>query len=164
MAHKFDPSNIRKLDDPERRKILPPEEILKLIGLKPGDRMIDIGAGSGYFSIPAARMVGNEGLVTAVDDSGEMIKVLESRVKSSSVANIQVIQSREYDFKTEGNLYDYALLCAVLHEVEDKVRFLLEAKRVLMQGGRLAVIDWQKSRWKKDRLLRIGLILWTLLT
>ena len=149
MTHKFDPSNIRKLDDPERRKVLPPDEILMLSGLKPGDSMIDIGAGSGYFTFPAALIVGIKGLVTAVDISEEMIKILDSRVKSSAIANIRLIQSREYDFMTEMNRYDYALMCTVLHEVEDKGRLLNEAGRVLRRGGRLTVVEWLKKPMDK---------------
>ncbi len=57
MAHKFNVKDMQKLDSPERRKILPPEETLIKIGLNKNQIFIDIGCGIGYFSIPASKLL-----------------------------------------------------------------------------------------------------------
>lgn len=150
MAHKFNPANIGKLDNPERKKILPPEEILLRTGLKPGDTMIDIGAGSGYFSIPASGIAGEHGRIIAVDSSAEMIHILEQRVSGSIARNIEIVHSEEYDLKAGENRSDFAFICIVLHEIEDKLRFLKSVFNVMKPGSRLAIIEWI------DRLMEIG--------
>jgi ubiquinone/menaquinone biosynthesis C-methylase UbiE len=144
MAHRFNPSQIYKLENPERRKILPPEEILSRLGLSEGDVMFDIGAGTGYFSIPASRIVGDEGGVLAVDSSRTMIRDLRARVKKSGARNIKIIRSLDYDFKTGEVLSDFILLSTVLHEVDDKIRFCRNAQNAMKPGSRLAVIEWSK--------------------
>jgi len=95
MPHKFDPQHMAKLD--ERKKILPPKEILLELGLKAGEVMIDIGAGSGYFSIPAVEIVGEKGGVIAVDNSKEMINELSTRVGKSGSGNIEIVLSAEQE-------------------------------------------------------------------
>lgn len=63
MAEKFNVAQRHKLDNPRRREILPPEETLSSFGLPPGAIMADIGCGIGYFTFPAARLLGPEGKV-----------------------------------------------------------------------------------------------------
>jgi len=144
MAHRFNPSQIYKLENPERRKILPPEEILIELGLCAGDIMLDIGAGTGYFSIPASRIVGADGRVLAVDSSKTMIRDLRARVKKSGARNIKIIHSLDYNFMTGKVFSDFILVSTVLHEVDDKIRFCRAVQDVMKPGSRLAVIEWSK--------------------
>jgi precorrin-6B methylase 2 len=95
MPHKFNPHNMKKLE--ERKKILPPGKVLMELALSRGDVMVDVGAGSGYFSIPASEIVGEKGRVIAVDNSKEMIQELKSRTKALGIENIEIIVSNEYD-------------------------------------------------------------------
>lgn len=145
MTHKFDPIHMNRLDSPERRTILPPEEILHKLALSLGNNFLDIGAGLGYFSIPAARIVQHQGKVVAVDTSLELLAELRRRVAASGLDNIEVVHSDEYDFFVPENAFDQALISTVLHEVEDKPRFLGAAWKALKPGGQLAVIDWIKK-------------------
>ncbi len=145
MPHKFNPADIGKLDNPKRRSMLPPEEVLTLSGLKPGDRMIDIGAGSGYFSLPASVITGPEGHVTAVDSSPEMVAHMKERFGEAQVSNMEIILSGEYDFAVGDKKFDFAFISTVLHEIEDKERFLKMVYGVLASGGRVAVVEWVKE-------------------
>jgi ubiquinone/menaquinone biosynthesis C-methylase UbiE len=145
MPHKFNPANIDRLDNPERKIILPSMDILLKLGLRPDDVMIDIGAGTGYFSIPASKIVGNKGRVYAVDNSAEMIEVLKSRVAESGAKNITIIISEEYDLKLDDCIADLALMCTVLHEIDDKRRFLMAVQRIMKAKSRLAIIEWSKK-------------------
>lgn len=149
MTHKFDITQKSKLDNPKRRELLPVKQVLENIELKADEIFADIGCGIGYFSIPAAEIIGSLGKVYAVDVETEMLKELESRRIEHNIENIQVIHSEEYDLKLEDQLVSLAFLCTVLHEVEDKPRFLKEAKRILRKAGSIAIVEWIKrtSDW-----------------
>jgi ubiquinone/menaquinone biosynthesis C-methylase UbiE len=157
MPHKFDPHNMAKLE--ERRKIMPPGDILLVLGLKSGETMIDIGAGSGYFSLPASEIVGEKGNVIAIDTSKEMIEELASQVKKSSAQNITVVLSQEYDLAVEDNQSDFAFICTVLHEIEDKILFLKAVRNVMKPNSKLAIVEWAKKPMEKGPPLqdRIGM-------
>ena len=77
MTHKFKVSEKQKLDNPERRAFLPPEETLRKLGLQPGEIMADIGCGIGYFTFPAASIVGPNVKVFALDVAPEMLAEVE---------------------------------------------------------------------------------------
>lgn len=149
MVHKFNIKEMHKLDSFERRKVLPPEEILIKAGLKNKDIFIDIGCGIGYFSIPASRIIGEGGKVFALDTSSEMLEEFEKRINERNIKNITPILSDPYRFPLESNVGTFALISNVLHEVEDKISFLNETNRVLRVCGILCIIEWQKK--KTDR-------------
>ena len=142
MAHKFDPNKSHKLDSEERRKILPPEKTLKKCGLKPGDVAADIGCGTGYFTLPAARIVGEGGRVFAVDTSLRMLDELSRKMEGEELPNVEVVHSEEYRIPLEKGSCTFVLLSAVLHEVVNKRKFLCEVKELLRPEGTLAVLEW----------------------
>lgn len=145
MTHKFNVNNKSKLDNPRRREMLPVNQVLNEIGLKAADNFADIGCGIGYFSIPAAAVIGEKGMVYALDVEPEMIEELDKKIEENSLSNIETLITEEYDFKLEEKSISYAFMCTVLHEIEDKVRFINEAKRILTDGGKIAIIEWIKS-------------------
>ncbi|WP_297058852.1 methyltransferase domain-containing protein [Thermosulfurimonas sp.] len=143
MAHRFDPREKHKLESPERRRHLPPERVLELLELKPGETLLDLGCGTGYFALPAAQRVGPSGRVFAVDVEEEMLA--EVRKKASGIPQIELIRSETYRVPLPQAVAEAALLAFVLHEVEDPVRLLGEVRRLLKPGGRLLVLEWQKK-------------------
>ena len=144
--HKFNPENIGRLIGKEREIELPPETFLVEQGLKEGMVFADIGCGPGFFSIPAAKIVGSTGTVLAVDLQEEMLVELQKR---SSMQNIISIKSEENAIPIEDNKADLALLAFVLHEAVDKVAFLKELRRVIKEGGKALIVDWEKK--EEDR-------------
>ncbi len=115
------------------------------LGLKSNDVMIDIGAGTGDFSIPALKIVGTTGKVIAIDTSEAMLLELRKRIGSLDAQNLSIIQSQEYDLMVGDNSADFALICTVLHEIEDKITFLGKVRNVVKLGGRLAIVEWAKK-------------------
>ena len=143
--HKFDVNQRNKLDNPKRREFLPPYEILKKLGLQEGDIIADIGCGIGYFSIPAADIVGLKGIVYAMDVELEMVEETERWAAENGMTNIRPIVTDEYDMKVGDSTVSFAFACLVLHEVEDRIRFIREAKRILKDNGRIVIVEWIKK-------------------
>lgn len=154
MAHKFNPKNKGKLQSKERKENLPPGRILQAAGLQPGHHLIDIGCGVGFFSIPAAEMVTPGGKVYALDTSTEMTDFLTAELKASRIENVQVEKSNEYGFPLEDDTGDMLLMSMVLHEVEDKKMFLLEAYRILKNQGKIIIIEWEKKETEQGPPLK----------
>ena len=145
MAHKFSPRSMSKLDDPARAKLLPARIILVEAGLRLGQTLLDVGAGTGYFAFPASEIVGEKGRVIAVDVSDEMLEEIGKRVSEKKISNIETRKSMEYDVLIEPSTIDTALLAAVLHEIDDKERFIAMVAGTLKPGGSLCVVEWVKK-------------------
>jgi 2-polyprenyl-3-methyl-5-hydroxy-6-metoxy-1,4-benzoquinol methylase len=146
MAHIFDPEERHKLDNPDRRALMPPEETLVKAGIKPGDVILDVGCGMGYFSIPAAKMVGPKGLVYALDVSGVMLAELRSKIASNGIFNLHTLQTAQGKLTIPEADYTLTLLVNVLHEVDDKKTFLAAIGAALKPGAKLSVIEWKKAQ------------------
>ncbi|AGB40992.1 methylase involved in ubiquinone/menaquinone biosynthesis [Halobacteroides halobius DSM 5150] len=143
MTHKFDPKKKHKLLSEKRHQMLPPEETLQKLELKKGDVVADIGCGVGFFSVPAAKLVGNEGKVYAIDVVEEMLTELRKRKEEAE--NIVLVQGTEYSAEIADHAIDFMLISNVLHEIEDKNKFLQEYITKLSTKGRLALIEWKKK-------------------
>lgn len=134
-----------KLDSPKRREMLPIDKILSHMSLSETEKFADIGCGIGFFSIPAAEYIGQKGRVYALDVNQEMIQEVDNRIIENNITNIQTILSNDYNFILEDNSVSYAFICTVLHEIEEKERFINEAKRILNVNGRIAIIEFIKK-------------------
>ncbi len=143
-GHKFDAAHRAYLDSEERRAYLDPQKILKSFRLRAGMRVADIGTGTGFFAIPAAKLVGPRGHVYAIDLSPEMLEDLQAKLDRAKVGNLEALRSTEDRVPLPDASVDFAFLACVLHEL-DGPGTLLEARRVLRSGGRLGVVDWKKE-------------------
>jgi len=143
--HKFNIKNIEKLDNPERRKTMPPEETLLKFKVEDDGILLDVGCGVGYFTIPAAKLLENNKVI-GVDISPDMIDI--AREKAEGINNIEFKTSGEYSFPAENNSMKYVLISNVIHEVEDKIKYFAEVKRVLKEDGCFLIIDWDKRKMK----------------
>ncbi|OCL27390.1 methyltransferase [Orenia metallireducens] len=144
MVHKFDPKNKHKLDNPQRREVMPPKETLERLMLLEGDKVADIGCGIGYFTIPASKIVGKNGRIYAIDTSKEMLAYLNEEIQDNKIENIELIEAGEYDAKLKDNSLDFILISYVIHEIEDKDKFLENYLHKLKSRGKLAIIEWKK--------------------
>lgn len=128
---------------PIRRLIHNPESILRPY-IREGMTILDLGPGMGYFTIPIARMVGENGIVIAVDIQEEMLKKLQKRALHAGVAErIVLIQA---DTKSLGlNNYkgkiDFGLAFAVVHEVSDADTLFREVFISLKYGGKVLFVE-----------------------
>ncbi|MEB3102433.1 class I SAM-dependent methyltransferase [Ferviditalea candida] len=140
---RFDPSNLHKLDNPERRKALPPEQILGLLKLNETDIILDLGAGSGYFTIPAAQLT--KGQVYALEVEKRMLEALRERVDAEGLSNVELVEGAIEEIPLQDGLADHVIASLVLHEVEPLSKGLKEIQRMLKPGGNCLCLEWEKK-------------------
>ncbi|RII35519.1 class I SAM-dependent methyltransferase [Clostridium chromiireducens] len=145
MAHKFDAKNKHKLDNEKRRELLPPEQTLISLHLQEEAIMADIGCGIGYFTIPASKIVGENGKIFAMDISPEMLKDVEIKISDNNISNVETILTEENDLKLEDNKVTFAFISLVLHEANEKENFLNEVKRIIIPNGKITIVEWEKA-------------------
>lgn len=141
MSHKFDASRAAELEKSDREQLIPPFQILTAAGLKSGMVMADIGCGGGFFTLPAAAIVGEQGQVWAVDISEKMLSRL--REKNPPV-NVTICQSQENSIPIPDDSVDFVLVSSVFHEAEQPQVFIQEIKRIMKTSAKLVLIDFEK--------------------
>jgi len=140
----FDPSQVHKLEAPERVSWLPPGEVLGWLELRQGMTVADIGTGTGYFAIPIARAVAPGGRVLAVDLQPELLAILRGKLaEPEAPANIVTLEGTASATGLADGSCDVALLANVWHELDDYAAALAELARILKPAGRIAVLDWR---------------------
>jgi ubiquinone/menaquinone biosynthesis C-methylase UbiE len=146
MPQKFDIRQRQELLSEQREATLHPEEMLRRLGLSRGDTIADIGCGPGFFTLPAAEIVGEGGVVLAADIQGEMLSAIRSRAAEHGLTNVHVVKTSDKEIPIPDASCDFVLLAFVLDEVEQRASFLHRAARLLKPGGRLAVLEWEKEQ------------------
>ncbi|HEY7425576.1 MAG TPA: class I SAM-dependent methyltransferase [Gemmataceae bacterium] len=131
------------LERPEREKEEQPKKLLKVLDLKPGLVVADIGAGSGYHSFRMAEKVGPKGTVLAVDIQKEMLDIIRRRMEKEKVENIKPILGTETDPKLPANEVDLILLVDVYHEFAFPYEMTKAMVKALKPGGRLAFVEFR---------------------
>jgi ubiquinone/menaquinone biosynthesis C-methylase UbiE len=143
----FKHTHAHKLEDPERLKWLPPAEVLSRLHLHHGGRIVDVGAGTGYFSIPIARAVGEGGEVFAVDMQQEMLDKLREKLEQpDSPQNISLHPGAASQLPLSDDSVDLAFYANIWHELDDQDAALREAIRVTKSNGKIALLDWRSDK------------------
>jgi len=128
-------------DSPGRDQRLQINRVMDILGITLGKNVADIGAGSGWFTVRAARRVGSSGTVYAVDINPDAIRYIDHRAKSESLANVRTILSRADDPLLPQGAVDAVLLLKTYHEVADPVALLERLRAALRPGAKLGIID-----------------------
>jgi SAM-dependent methyltransferase len=128
-------------DAPGREERLQINRVMDLLGIEPGKNVADIGAGSGWFTVHAARRVTSSGTVYAVDINPEAIQYIDQHAKKEQLQNIQTILSKPDDPQVPANSIDAVLLLKTYHEVAHPVVLLRNLRSSLRPGARVGIID-----------------------
>lgn len=133
------------LERAERENEERPRLAVRLLRLKPGMKIADIGAGSGYYSELLSREVGSTGKVYAVDIQPGMIRLIEERVRRQNLTNVTPVLSTVSDPKLPDCAIDLALLVDVYHEFANPQEMLRRIRSALRPGGRLVLLEFRKE-------------------
>lgn len=128
-------------EDPARAEKLQVERVLDVLGVREGARVADIGAGSGWFTVRAARRAGATGLVYAVEINPDFLKHIEGRAREENLPNVRGVLGREDDPLLPPASVDAVLILKTYHEIAQPVRLLSRLRPALREGARLGIID-----------------------
>lgn len=127
-------------DNPLRRMLHDPEKIFAgMVG--PGQTVVDVGCGMGYFTIPLARLVGPNGRVIAVDLQEQMLRRVKKRAERAGLSTGIELHQCGPDSLGISTSADFILGFWMVHEVNDRAAFLKEVRGLLKPGGRFLVAE-----------------------
>ncbi|HEX5435407.1 MAG TPA: class I SAM-dependent methyltransferase [Candidatus Angelobacter sp.] len=124
-----------------RDKKLQVDRVMDILEISAGKRVADIGAGSGWFSVRAARRVAQAGVVYAVDINPEAIQYIQQRAKREGISNIKTILGKPADPLLPPQSVDAVLLLKAYHEVAEPVELLKNLRKSLRPGALVGIID-----------------------
>jgi ubiquinone/menaquinone biosynthesis C-methylase UbiE len=132
------------LEDPERRSWTPLEEIIRRFALAPGMVVADVGAGSGFFTLPIAHAILPGGIVWAVDLEPEMLQFLGHKLETLPAPhNVELLQGDATHTGLHSHTCDRVMFANLWHEVHHREAALREARRLLKPDGRIGILDWR---------------------
>lgn len=148
MGHKFDPQKIEKLEDSKRLKIFDPESLFRKFQLNNLKYILDFGVGSGFYLPYLSKILSPNGKIYALDIQKELLDYAKDKCKKLNLTEkVDFLLVKEKDPLPFGeNFFDFIYLAFTLHELEDPIFTLQEIKRVLREGGKLLIIDWNKEQ------------------
>jgi len=120
------------------------ERVTGVLGVVPGQKVADLGAGSGVFSRSLARAVGPDGVVYAVDINQQLLSFIEESASEQGIRNVRTILATEDDPLLPEPV-DLIFICDTFHHIADRAEYLKNIRRYLRPSGRVAVIDFIKS-------------------
>ena len=133
---------LRTLDSAQRVAKLKVDEAVAVLRLAPGAVVADIGAGSGTFTLPLARAVGDRGRIYAVEIEAGLVEHIARRTRENGTPQVQAILGGFTDPKLPARDVDVAFIFDVLHHIEKRPEYLRALVGYLKAGGRIAVIDF----------------------
>ncbi|HVS12301.1 MAG TPA: class I SAM-dependent methyltransferase [Thermoanaerobaculia bacterium] len=131
------------LERPDRRQEEDTDRLLALLPIEPGDRVADLGCGSGYFARRMAARVGAQGAVLCVDIQPEMLAIARRLAEQEGVENVETVLSGVADPKLEPGSVDLILLVDVYHELSDPAAMLAKMREALAPEGRVALVEYR---------------------
>ena len=139
MSHLGAPWLEREGRDAEQQ----PDKVIAVMGLKPGDVVADIGAGTGYFARRMAPVVGPEGKVYGQEIQPEMLALLEEYAAREGLQNIETVLGTETELRLPPNSLDWAILVDVYHEFQQPEPMLASIREALKPTGKVALIEYR---------------------
>jgi ubiquinone/menaquinone biosynthesis C-methylase UbiE len=133
-----------RLEDPARARWQRPVELVRALGLRPGQTVAEIGAGSGYLVRRLARAVGPRGRVFAVDVEPRMLPVLLDRLRRARIGNVTPVLGWDDDPLLPAGTVDVVLVVNTYHHFPGGPRYLRRLARLLRARGRLVNVDFHR--------------------
>ena len=147
----FPPADLGMLESPDRDIWQKPDQIMDTLGIADGSRVVDIGAGGGYFTVRLSRRVGPNGVVWAEDVQPAMLEAIKRRVAKDvakdNLRNVRTHQGSSSDPMLPAGSVDAVLILETYQEIQygNPLLFLQNVRAALREGGRVGIIDYKKE-------------------
>ncbi len=119
-----------------------PDKVIEALKIQPGDKIADLGSGSGYFTIRLAEATGPTGTVYAVDVDEDMNDIVKEKAKNKGYKNIETILAKPQDPNLTDGSIDLVFASNSYHHLKDRVQYFANLKNDLKPEGRVAIIDF----------------------
>jgi ubiquinone/menaquinone biosynthesis C-methylase UbiE len=136
-------TKIAFLDSKQRESLIPPEALISQMPIQKNHTLLDVGAGSGFFTIPMAESTSSK--VYAMDPDRRMLSVIEEKAKEKGLSNIELIQDYLENLSIEKDSIDFVMASLILHEVGSLTKALSKIFDVLKTGGHLLCLEYEKD-------------------
>ena len=136
-------NKIAFLESKQRESILPPEMLIDEMPIHENHTLLDIGAGSGFFTIPMAKKT--KEIVYALDFDSRMLNVISEKAIKEDLQNIKLIESTIEALSLEDESIDFIMASLILHEVESLSKVLSKLYEVTKIGGHLLCLEYEKD-------------------
>ena len=133
-----------RLEDPDRLRWQRPARLVQALGVRSGQTVAEIGAGSGYFVRRLARIAGPRGRVYAVDVEPRMLPILIERLRRGGIRNVTPVLGQDDDPLLPARSCDLVLVVNTYHHLRGGARYLRRLRRLLRPGGRLVNVDFHR--------------------
>jgi len=127
-----------------------PDEVIRIIGLKPGQVVVDIGAGDGYFTRRFAKAVAPAGRSIGLEVKSDLVEKMSEDARKSGLANYEARLVDTDDPKLAPASIDVIFLCDTYHHIDSRVDYFRKARQALRPGGRLVILDMVRSKRNTD--------------
>lgn len=143
------------LDNIIRRLFVNPVRLLEKMGVKEGQKVIDIGCGPGFFTISASKIVGDDGFVFALDILPIMIKKIKNKIQKNKFGNIKaILTDAKYTGLKSGSI-DIVIIIDTIADLSDLDSVLKEMNRILKSDGILSVYEGLFGHWKPEKVQNV---------
>jgi predicted methyltransferase len=143
-SREFPPEELGTLGPPDRDEWQQPEKIMDALGIYDGNRVADLGAGSGWFTVRLARRVGPNGRVYAEDIKQEMLESIKNAAAREGLSNIQILLGTKLDPRLPSGL-NAVLMVGVFRFLEDPRAILRKVAESLAPTGRVGIVEYKKD-------------------
>jgi predicted methyltransferase len=130
-------------DDPKRDAWQRPAQLVAALGLRHGQTVADLGAGTGYFTRYLAEAVGEDGTVFSVEIEPTLIAHLRARAEQEGTANVVPVLASIDNPRLPVAGVDVILIVDTYHHLDHRAAYLPHLRRALRPDGRVAVVDWK---------------------
>lgn len=130
------------------KRFVTPDLVSTNFHLRSGDKVADLGAGTGFFLPVLSRLVGNSGRVYAVEIQKNLVGKLADKIQREGLGNTEAVWGdiEELDgTKIQDESLDAAILVNTFFQTENREETIKEARRILRDGGKLLIVDWSES-------------------
>lgn len=131
------------LDSKQREQLIPPEVLISQMPILKDHTLLDVGAGSGFFTIPMAERT--ENTVYAMDPDPRMLKVIEAKAREKGISNIEPLPETIEHLSLQNGSIDFVIASLILHEVKSLPAALAKIYEVLSPGGHLLCLEYEKD-------------------
>jgi ubiquinone/menaquinone biosynthesis C-methylase UbiE len=128
-------------------KFINPSTVVAQMGLKNGQTVVDLGCGAGFYTLAAARAVGDNGMVHAIDVQDAKLAATQSAARQNGLNNITTLKA-DLDkplLSIAEGACDAVVMGSIVHEISSREALFKNAYRILKTGGKVLVVEWKKE-------------------